>query len=77
METKSHPCYRCIFQHGIHVDIPFDIHKKLFQTRYYLGEDGIRVSNAVMEIEGITYIFNQDGSVDENATAFISAFELK
>lgn len=37
--------------------------------RYYLDENGIRVSDAVMEIDGVTYVFNKDGSVDENATA--------
>lgn len=43
--------------------------------RYYLGEDGIRVSNTVMEIDGITYIFNQDGSVDENATTLYPIYQ--
>lgn len=43
--------------------------------RYYLGEDGIRVSNTVMEIDGTTYIFNQDGSIDENATALYPIYQ--
>lgn len=38
--------------------------------RYYLLENGKRVSDSVMEIDGVVYIFNEDGSVDENATAF-------
>lgn len=37
--------------------------------RYYLGEGGKRVSNTVMEIDGTTYVFNEDGSVNENATS--------
>lgn len=42
--------------------------------RYYLNNDGTRVSDAVMEIEGTTYVFNSDGSVDENATAMYPVF---
>ena len=38
------------------------------EHRYYLEADGKRVSNATMEIDGTTYIFSSDGSVDENAT---------
>ncbi len=36
--------------------------------RYYLDPEGKRVSDTVMEIDGTTYIFTADGSVDENAT---------
>lgn len=36
--------------------------------RYYMDEEGKRVSDTVMEIDGVTYIFSSDGSVDENAT---------
>lgn len=36
--------------------------------RYYLNPDGSRVSDTIMVIEGITYVFNKDGSIDENAT---------
>ncbi|MBQ9984442.1 MAG: hypothetical protein IJP29_07615 [Lachnospiraceae bacterium] len=36
--------------------------------RYYLNEMGKRVEDTVLELEGVTYIFNSDGSVDENAT---------
>ena len=43
--------------------------------RYYLGEDGVRVSNTVMEIDGVTYVFNQDGSVDENATTMYPVYQ--
>lgn len=43
--------------------------------RYYLDENGCRVNNAVMEIDGITYLFNQDGSVDENATAMYPVYQ--
>lgn len=42
--------------------------------RYYLQEDGSRVSDAVMEIDGTTYVFNSDGSVDENATAMYQVY---
>ncbi|MDO5156249.1 MAG: hypothetical protein Q4D51_09820 [Eubacteriales bacterium] len=42
--------------------------------RYYLKDDGSRVSDAVLEIDGKTYVFNEDGSVDENATAMYSVF---
>lgn len=42
--------------------------------RYYLNEQGIRISDTTMEIEGITYIFNKDGSIDENATALYPVF---
>lgn len=37
--------------------------------RYYLSDGGKRVSNTVMDIDGTTYVFNKDGSVNENATA--------
>lgn len=37
--------------------------------RYYLSLDGKRVSDTIMEIEGATYVFNADGSVNENATS--------
>ncbi|MCM1157669.1 MAG: hypothetical protein NC300_03170 [Bacteroidales bacterium] len=43
--------------------------------RYYLKEDGTRVSDAVMQIEGATYVFNQDGSIDENATAMYPVYQ--
>lgn len=36
--------------------------------RYYLDTEGKRVSDTVMEIDGVTYIFSSDGSIDENAT---------
>lgn len=36
--------------------------------RYYFDENGARVHDTVMTIEDTTYIFNSDGSVDENAT---------
>ncbi|MGN0437719.1 MAG: CAP domain-containing protein [Lachnospiraceae bacterium] len=36
--------------------------------RYYLSEEGKRVSDTVMNIDGTTYVFNKDGSVNENAT---------
>lgn len=43
--------------------------------RYYLNPDGTRVSDAILEIEGVTYIFNADGSVDENATLTYPIFQ--
>ncbi|MCM1181183.1 MAG: hypothetical protein NC347_13055 [Clostridium sp.] len=43
--------------------------------RYYLNSDGTRVSDVVMEIDGATYIFNQDGSVDENATMMYPVYK--
>ena len=43
--------------------------------RYYFGDGGVRVSDTVMEIEGVTYVFNSDGSVDENATTLYPAYE--
>lgn len=43
--------------------------------RYYLNPDGTRVSDAVMEIDGVTYIFNKDGSVDENATTMYPVYK--
>lgn len=43
--------------------------------RYYLKSDGSRVSNTIMEIDDITYIFNQDGSVDENATFMYPVYQ--
>lgn len=43
--------------------------------RYYLGTDGVRVSNTVMELDGATYVFNEDGSVDENATALYPVYQ--
>ncbi len=36
--------------------------------RYYLDSDGCRVQDTILDIDGNTYIFNSDGSVDENAT---------
>lgn len=44
--------------------------------RYYLDQEGKRVSDAVMEIEGETYIFNADGSVDENATKLYPVYQF-
>ncbi|MBR1598570.1 MAG: hypothetical protein IJ661_06670 [Lachnospiraceae bacterium] len=43
--------------------------------RYYLEEDGKRVSDAVMDIDGVTYIFSSDGSVDENATLLYPVYQ--
>lgn len=43
--------------------------------RYYMNPDGTRVSDAILEIEGVTYIFNKDGSVDENATLTYPIFQ--
>ena len=43
--------------------------------RYYLNEDGVRISDAAMEFDGITYIFNADGSVDENATTLYPIYQ--
>ena len=42
--------------------------------RYYLNADGSRVSDTVLEIDGVTYIFNKDGSIDENATTLYPVF---
>ncbi|MDE6433456.1 MAG: hypothetical protein K2L07_04435 [Lachnospiraceae bacterium] len=58
-------------------------HKGIIQTgfitldgyRYYLNSDGTRVSDVVMEIDGVTYIFNKDGSVDENATTMYPVYK--
>lgn len=46
------------------------------EKRYYLNDDGTRVSNTVMELDGVTYVFNEDGSVDENATAMYPVFQF-
>lgn len=43
--------------------------------RYYLEEDGKRVSDAVMDIDGVTYVFNSDGSIDENATVLYPVYQ--
>ena len=43
--------------------------------RYYLLDDGVRVSDTVMDIDGVTYIFNADGSVDENATLLYPVYQ--
>lgn len=43
--------------------------------RYYLNPDGTRVSDTTVEIDGITYIFNKDGSIDENATTLYPVYE--
>ncbi len=43
--------------------------------RYYLNADGTRVSDAVLESEGITYIINKDGTIDENATTLYPVFQ--
>lgn len=42
--------------------------------RYYLNTDGTRVSDTIMEIDGTTYIFNSDGSIDENATTLYPVY---
>ena len=42
--------------------------------RYYLDRDGKRVSDTVMEIDGVTYIFSADGSVDEDATTLYPVY---
>ncbi len=44
-------------------------------ARYYFGEDGKRVSDTVMDIDGTTYIFSSDGSVDENATMLYPVYQ--
>lgn len=43
--------------------------------RYYFGADGIRVSNTVMDMDGVAYVFNEDGSVDENATLVYPVYQ--
>lgn len=43
--------------------------------RYYLNPDGTRVKEAILQIDGSTYIFNADGSVDENGTTLYPVFE--
>lgn len=43
--------------------------------RYYLNPDGTRVSDITMVIEGVTYVFNRDGSIDENATLLYPVIE--
>ena len=43
--------------------------------RYYLNTNGSRVSDTIMEIEGTTYVFNKDGSVDENATTMYPVYQ--
>lgn len=43
--------------------------------RYYLNPDGTRVSDTIMEIDGLTYVFNKDGSVDENATTMYPVYQ--
>lgn len=43
--------------------------------RYYLNPDGTRVSDTVLEIDGVTYIFNKDGSIDENATTLYPVYQ--
>lgn len=43
--------------------------------RYYLNPDGTRVSDTTVAIDGITYIFNKDGSIDENATTLYPVYE--
>lgn len=42
--------------------------------RYYLNPDGTRVSDMITEIDGVTYVFNHDGSIDENATAMYPVY---
>lgn len=43
--------------------------------RYYLNPDGTRVSDTLLEIDGVTYIFNKDGSIDENATTMYPVYQ--
>lgn len=43
--------------------------------RYYLNPDGTRVSDTIMEIDGQTYVFNKDGSIDENATTMYPVYQ--
>ena len=43
--------------------------------RYYLNPDGVRVSDTVAVIEGNTYVFNADGSIDENGTRMYPVME--
>lgn len=43
--------------------------------RYYLDENGIRVFDTTMEIDGIHYVFNRDGSIDENATLLYDVYQ--
>lgn len=43
--------------------------------RYYLNPDGTRVSDTITSIDGVTYVFNKDGSIDENATTMYPVFE--
>ncbi|MCM1497610.1 MAG: hypothetical protein NC124_04005 [Clostridium sp.] len=44
--------------------------------RYYLNQDGVRVSDCVQAIDGVTYVFNGDGTIDENATALYPVYEF-
>ncbi|MDE5779119.1 MAG: hypothetical protein K2I10_11520 [Lachnospiraceae bacterium] len=43
--------------------------------RYYLDNNGVRISDTVMEIDGIYYVFNSDGSIDENATLLYGVYQ--
>ncbi|MCR5702089.1 MAG: hypothetical protein K6G76_08095 [Lachnospiraceae bacterium] len=42
--------------------------------RYYFDENGARVHDTIMTIDDTTYIFNSDGSIDENATMLYPVF---
>lgn len=46
------------------------------EKRYYLDAEGKRVKDTVMEIDGVTYIFSADGSVDENATMLYPVYSF-
>lgn len=37
-------------------------------VRYYLDEDGHRIADTTMEIDGDIYVFSPEGSIDEDAT---------
>lgn len=43
--------------------------------RYYLDNNGVRISDTVMEIDGIYYVFNADGSIDENGTLLYDVYK--
>lgn len=44
-------------------------------TRYYFDEAGVRSSDAVVELDGVTYIILSDGSIDENATRLYPVYQ--
>lgn len=43
--------------------------------RYYLDANGVRICDQTMEIDGVCYVFNADGSVDENATLLYDVYQ--